>query len=72
MTTDFAWLAEPYRRRSELWLVDRAIRRGWLAGPGMADRRAALLRALAKLLEDPGVTPRETIRVARIFLAMQG
>jgi hypothetical protein len=68
----FSWLRDPWNRRSALATVHTAVRRGWLDGPEMAGRRSALVDALVGLMDDPTVRPAETLRIARIFAAMQG
>ena len=66
----FEWLKNPRGRRSALANVHTAVRRGWLAGDEVADRRAALVDALFELDADPTLRPRERIRILRIVLAM--
>lgn len=71
MQNDFGWLTNPRGRRGSLALVHTAVRRGWLSGPGLADRRAELVRRLAELAADPATRPREVIRLNRILMAMR-
>ena len=68
-TADFAWLHDAGRRRSALAEVHRAIRDGWLDGPEMARRRAALIAALDGL-EAEELRPREYRLVCRIHRAL--
>ncbi len=65
----FRWLADPYRRRSSLALVKRAVAGGWLDAAPAADR-AALVDALAALADAP-LAPRELRCVAEIVIAME-
>ena len=66
----FDWLDNPRRRRGALVAVRMAVRRGWLDGPDLAERRAALVARLAALAEDPTLGPRELLAVFRIITAM--
>lgn len=68
----FEWLKEPRGRRSALATIHKAVRAGWMDGPEMAGRRAALVDALVGLMDDPTVRPREAFRIVRIFAAMAG
>lgn len=73
MTTErraFDWLSDASTRRGGLSRIQTAIAHGHLEGPELADRRAALVRALNRLARDPEVTPLELVKIGRILLAM--
>jgi hypothetical protein len=68
----FEWLlADKRHRRSNLRLIGRSIRDGWLDGPKHAGRRAALLRTLRQL-ERRRLTDRELLALNYVYLAMFG
>lgn len=71
-TVAFEWLKNPRGRRSALATIHQAVRRGWLAGSEMVERRSALVAALVELERDPTLRPREFIRIGRIFAMMMG
>jgi len=68
----FEWLFDRQRRHGSLARIQTAVARGWLKGPELADRRAALVEALSRLLDDPAaeLNGRETVQISRIFVAM--
>lgn len=70
----FDWLADPQTRHGGLATIVTAIRRGWLEGdaPELVERRARLIEALAKLMDDPATeaTYRECVQVFRMIVAM--
>jgi hypothetical protein len=70
-TPDFAWLRDPRGRPGALRLVGAAIRKGWLDGPDMGGHQAALISALAGLLNDPTATHDEVLAACRIILMTQ-
>jgi hypothetical protein len=66
----FEWLTDRPHRRGALRQIRTAIRRGWLDGPEMAQRRAALMAALMQVQDDPHSTLREHIALAKIYIEM--
>src|SRR5262249_44822358 len=65
----FDWVENPRGRRGALRLIHAAVCRGWLEGPGDELMERRLVTALGDLLDDPHLTPREVIRIGRIFAA---
>jgi hypothetical protein len=67
----FEWLSfdRRHRRRS---LIDcrMAIRNGQLDGPQHAERRQQLIAALARLADEPGLSPREGVQLALVYAEM--
>jgi len=55
-------------------MIRSAVARGWLESPGpeLRLRRSRLVKVLFVLIEDPGVSARHVIQIARIFLTMDG
>lgn len=49
----FDWLADRQIRHGGLRLIQTTIRRGWLKGSALAERRAKLIGALVTLVDDP-------------------
>jgi hypothetical protein len=67
----FDWLTEDaQRRRGGLRLIRQAVRRGWLDGPEHAGRRALLMEALGRLVEDRSLPPRHVVALARTYMEM--
>ena len=59
-------LTDKRHRRSDLRLIEQAVRGGWVP----ADRRDEIVRQVAAVLDDDP-TPRERIAVARVTTAMR-
>jgi hypothetical protein len=68
--TRYDWLLDPRNRRSNLRLLETAIRRGDLT-PSNADVDV-LLEVLAQLLTDPTTPVRQRLRILRIVVTMDG
>jgi hypothetical protein len=68
----FLWLDDAQARHGGLRLIHSAVARGWMSGrtPELVKRRAALVRALARVIDDPRTPFRDIHTIARIFRAM--
>ncbi len=68
----FDWIADRQIRHGGLRMIRTAVRRGWLAGSALAERRAKLISALMTLLNDPATeaSVREELQVIGSMVKM--
>ena len=63
----FDWLGDAQLRHGGLRRIETAIARGWLEGDELADRRARLVDALARLALEPASPIRDKLRAFRLL-----
>jgi hypothetical protein len=69
----FEWLQDRQWRHGGLATIQTAVARGWMNGLELASRRADLVEALGRIVDDPvaELNARELTQIMRIYEAME-